>query len=60
MKVLYLCDRKSCKHCSYPECKHTRRLKHAINYTRRPTNDFIKNNFDEVIHDIFFEKNLDS
>ena len=32
-KVLYLCDRKKCKHC-HTECKHTDDIKHAITFER--------------------------
>ena len=28
-EVLYLCDRKKCKTCSYPRCKYTTDLAHA-------------------------------
>lgn len=31
-KVIYLCDRKQCKQCSYPNCKHTTDIKHAKNF----------------------------
>lgn len=31
VKFFYLCDRKACKRCSYPTCKHTSDVNHAIN-----------------------------
>jgi hypothetical protein len=31
-KVLYLCDQKACKNCSYPECRHTHDIEHAISF----------------------------
>ncbi len=27
----YLCDTKKCKNCSYPTCRHTSDVNHAIN-----------------------------
>lgn len=32
-KVAYLCDRLACSDCSYPECKHTTDISHAVNFT---------------------------
>lgn len=29
IKVAYICDRKACKICNYPNCKHTSDIKHA-------------------------------
>lgn len=34
-KVAYVCDRKQCKNCSYPECKHTTNIKHANNFVKQ-------------------------
>lgn len=31
-KLLFLCDRKACAKCSYPQCKHTQDLEHARNF----------------------------
>lgn len=31
-KVLYLCNRRQCEGCSYPECKHTTDIFHAKNF----------------------------
>jgi hypothetical protein len=32
--VLYICDQKQCKNCSYPTCKHTEDVNHAVNFTK--------------------------
>lgn len=32
-KVAYLCDRRACPDCSYPMCKHTLDISHAVNFT---------------------------
>lgn len=31
-KILFLCDRKDCEKCSYPQCRHTQELEHARNF----------------------------
>lgn len=31
-KILFLCDRKACEKCSYPQCRHTQELEHARNF----------------------------
>jgi hypothetical protein len=31
-EVVYLCDRKKCKDCSYPICTHTSDIEHAKNF----------------------------
>lgn len=31
-KIFYLCDRQRCSNCSYPTCKHTADIAHAINF----------------------------
>ena len=31
-KLLFLCDRKACAKCCYPQCKHTQDLEHARNF----------------------------
>lgn len=36
MTVLYLCDRKACEHCE-PECNHTSKIEHAINFMKGST-----------------------
>lgn len=32
-KVLYICDRRACKSCSYPTCKHTTDITHAEHFS---------------------------
>lgn len=33
MKIAYLCDRERCgDKCSYPMCKHTFDIRHAVNF----------------------------
>lgn len=32
MKVAYLCDRERCSKCSYPICKYTFDIRHAVNF----------------------------
>lgn len=34
--VLYLCDRKACKKCSFPQCCHTTDIRHATNFSMVP------------------------
>ena len=34
-KVAYVCDRKQCENCSYPDCKHTTNIKHAKNFVKQ-------------------------
>ena len=42
---LYLCDRKQCgSRCSYPDCRHTTDISHAIN------GDTFPNGFEKVEH----------
>jgi predicted house-cleaning noncanonical NTP pyrophosphatase (MazG superfamily) len=31
-EILYICDRKKCKDCCYPICKHTTDISHAVNF----------------------------
>lgn len=31
-EVLYLCDRRQCANCSWPTCKHTADITHAVNF----------------------------
>lgn len=33
--VLYICDLKACQNCSFPECRHTTNIEHAVNFSRR-------------------------
>lgn len=30
--VAYICDRKQCNNCSFPECRHTFDINHAANF----------------------------
>ena len=34
--ILYLCDRKACKKCSFPQCCHTTDIRHATNFSMIP------------------------
>ena len=34
--VLYICDRKACKKCSFPACCHTTDVRHATNFSKIP------------------------
>lgn len=34
--VLYLCDRKACKKCSFPQCCHTTDIRHTTNFSVIP------------------------
>lgn len=31
--ILYLCDRRACNSCRYPNCQHTRDIRHAKNFS---------------------------
>lgn len=31
-KILYLCDLKKCDNCSFPTCRHTADITHAVNF----------------------------
>lgn len=55
-KVAYLCDRKLCENCSYPECKHTLDISHAKNL--EDPDEFPLLNFvvHFVIDDVFLEE----
>ena len=39
-KVLYLCDRKACDKCSYPDCKLTYDINHAKNFLKDELGNF--------------------
>ena len=42
---LYLCDRKQCgSRCSYPDCRHTTDISHAVN------GDIFPNGFEKIEH----------
>lgn len=32
VKISYICDRQKCELCSYPECKRTTDINHAVNF----------------------------
>lgn len=32
--IFYLCDKKKCKNCNYPACKHTQDITHAKNFKK--------------------------
>lgn len=32
IRAIYMCDRKMCEDCSYPNCAHTSDIKHAKNF----------------------------
>lgn len=34
MNVIYICDHKACDKCSYPQCKHTQDVTHAVNFEK--------------------------
>lgn len=34
IKILYLCDQKKCKNCSFPECEYTSDFEHSLYKTR--------------------------
>ena len=34
MDIHYICDRKACDNCSYPECKHTEDINHAVHFSK--------------------------
>lgn len=31
-RIYYICNRKKCKECHYPTCKHTQDIQYAMNY----------------------------
>lgn len=33
-EVLYICDRKKCDKCSYPQCRHTFDISHAASFVK--------------------------
>ena len=42
-KVIYLCDRKQCgDECTYPECKHTTKMEHAVNFEMLETGIWVE------------------
>lgn len=53
-KPLYLCDRKKCEHCSYPQCKFTSDVIHKFNikgkYYDEDIIDVLSNVADDVLN----------
>lgn len=41
-KALYICDRKQCENCSFPVCRHTTDIKHAANFDKDSSGDYIE------------------
>lgn len=39
MNTIYLCDRKACEQCHWPDCKHTKRIEHAVNFKMLETTE---------------------
>lgn len=50
-EVYFLCDRKKCEKCSYPICKHTEDINHAIDKESRifEAIGFLKKDNDPVL-----------
>lgn len=44
---LFLCDRKRCPNCSYPECKHTTDFNHAKNKDKMMRFKLMKNKYND-------------
>lgn len=42
MDIFYLCDRKACTSCRYPECKHTTDIAHAEYFFVNGNGNFIE------------------
>lgn len=40
--ILYLCDKKQCHDCSYPLCKHTLDISHAVSFKNDVGNTYIE------------------
>lgn len=34
MNILFVCDRKACPNCHYPDCEHTTDPDHAVNFKK--------------------------
>lgn len=54
-KPLYLCDRKKCDHCSYPQCKFTSDVIHKFNikskyYEVKDIVDVLSNIADDILN----------
>ena len=40
--IVFLCDRRACEKCSFPQCKHTFNIKHAKNFECSPNEIYIE------------------
>ena len=47
----YICDRKQCANCSYPECRHTTNIEHSVNYKEEPNIGELLANFELFTND---------
>ena len=41
-KIAYICDRRSCEKCSYPDCMHTFDISHAADFVKDGAGNFIE------------------
>ena len=41
-KIAYICDRRACETCSYPNCIHTFDISHAADFTKDGAGNFIE------------------
>ena len=48
-KILYICDRRACHNCSYPNCAHTSDINHAVNF-KCENGYFVEKDGDEYNH----------
>lgn len=49
--IAYICDRKQCANCSYPECRHTTNIEHSVNYKEEPNIGELLANFKSFTND---------
>ena len=57
MAILYLCNRKKCEDCQYPECKHTTDVNYAANFVKETVFDTDKDYWEEgAISSYFIER----
>lgn len=49
--IAYICDRKQCVNCSYPECRHTTNIEHSVNYKKEPNINELLSNFKSFTND---------
>lgn len=54
--IAYICDRKQCANCSYPECRHTTNIEHAVNYKEEPTFGEILEHFKSVGNEFYTDE----